>query len=1007
MFTTITEYSSTLLQAVVDSLPPSIILAALVGVVFRFTNWLNARARYVVLWTVLATIVTMPGLILGWTTFQEWRATNVPSAAAMHQLERHAQSYEYDAPGTLISYRVGDVGRQTVVAQTDQPAREQPDLRTEIGPSAAGVQQAAGERSISDLLFSLMPISIAALWLIVSVWFLVGLAVSYHHLRVILGDSKPAPDYLANRLHRWVSLTGCRRRVSVRTSARLTSPAATGFHRGTVLLPEALVGHLSSEELDSILLHELAHLIRRDDWSRLFEQVLLALTFFNPAVHWLIRQLDLNREIACDDAVVARLQEPAAYARTLAKLASVDDGRTRLALSPGAVLTKKHIFARFAMILNNKRRVTTGLPKVSLALTILTIFATGALLIQTPSVLAVPRATVSFDDLVDHFTPPTEPEPSEQEFDVSTTEQPVVFSEQDWDEVFAAAVEADPEPEDRPDRDRAPRSVPSVPAAPSVPSVPSVPATPSVPSVPAVPGVPAAPTVAMRSGGGFGDLVEWFSGGGSHSISTTREDDGTTRIAIKEDGHKIKIEYVGEIEFTDDDRGIKSIAAGGYLELEERVSGDRRRLLIEPTRDGLDYAYFEDGRSAEYDDEAKDWAGDLLIRAIRSTGLGAEARVRRIRQDKGIEGVLDEIQMIRSDYVKRVYVDALLESGPISDDEAADLLHIVERDIDSDYDKAEVLIRLADEGYSGDKYTAAYADAVATIDSDYDTRRVLSASLLQDDLDPKVVEELLMMADRMDSDYEKAELLIDMAPKIDQDSDHLRAFFEALRGIDSDYETRRTLDALALRRTLEPDMAELLLEIAFDMDSDYEKAELLISLADAWDGDDNLMELYLEAAAGITSDYDRRRALTELNLGSGGSKSAKIYQRAIEATAAMSSDYDKAEYLRTLAAYCAEDKELRLQYLEACQSISSDYDMKRTMVEVLDYGKDDPEFLRAALRAASRISSDYERAQVLDELTDAIAKHDELEDEYIRLIEEMSDYERDRLYRSYYRSRRD
>ena len=59
------------------------------------------------------------------------------------------------------------------------------------------------------------------------------------------------------------------------------------------------------EELKYILLHELAHLRRRDDWTNLAQKVLKALLFFLPSVWWIERRLSLDREMACDDAVLA------------------------------------------------------------------------------------------------------------------------------------------------------------------------------------------------------------------------------------------------------------------------------------------------------------------------------------------------------------------------------------------------------------------------------------------------------------------------------------------------------------------------------------------------------------------------------------------------------------------------------------------------------------------------------------------------------------------------------
>jgi beta-lactamase regulating signal transducer with metallopeptidase domain len=68
-------------------------------------------------------------------------------------------------------------------------------------------------------------------------------------------------------------------------------------------------------------LHELAHLRRYDDWTNLAQKLVKALFFFHPAVWWIEKQVSLEREMACDDAVLAETASPRAYAECLAHLA--------------------------------------------------------------------------------------------------------------------------------------------------------------------------------------------------------------------------------------------------------------------------------------------------------------------------------------------------------------------------------------------------------------------------------------------------------------------------------------------------------------------------------------------------------------------------------------------------------------------------------------------------------------------------------------------------------------
>ena len=110
-----------------------------------------------------------------------------------------------------------------------------------------------------------------------------------------------------------------------------------GFVNPAVVIPRWLLQELSPSELQQILLHELAHLQRWDDWTNLAQKILKALLFFHPAAWWIEKQLSLEREMACDDAVVAETANPRAYAECLTHLAEKSFVRRSLALAQAAL----------------------------------------------------------------------------------------------------------------------------------------------------------------------------------------------------------------------------------------------------------------------------------------------------------------------------------------------------------------------------------------------------------------------------------------------------------------------------------------------------------------------------------------------------------------------------------------------------------------------------------------------------------------------------------------------
>jgi beta-lactamase regulating signal transducer with metallopeptidase domain len=152
------------------------------------------------------------------------------------------------------------------------------------------------------------------------------------------------------------------------TSDRVQVPTAIGFFRPAIVIPAWLLHDLSPDELNQILLHELAHLRRRDDWTNLIQKIVKAIFFFHPAIWWIEKKLSLEREMACDDAVVAATAQPRAYAQCLTHLAERTLIRRSIALAQAALGRVRHTSLRVAKILNPSRHVSTPRWKPALSL---------------------------------------------------------------------------------------------------------------------------------------------------------------------------------------------------------------------------------------------------------------------------------------------------------------------------------------------------------------------------------------------------------------------------------------------------------------------------------------------------------------------------------------------------------------------------------------------------------------------------------------------------------------
>jgi beta-lactamase regulating signal transducer with metallopeptidase domain len=154
------------------------------------------------------------------------------------------------------------------------------------------------------------------------------------------------------------------RRVQLLASDDLRVPTALGFFRPAVVLPAWALRDFSADELKGIVLHELAHLRRWDDWTNLAQKFVKALFFFHPAVWWIDSRLALEREIACDDMVLEQTANARTYAASLVSVAErvvaekMRMGRA-LALAQSALGRVREVSLRVAQILDPERPRTT------------------------------------------------------------------------------------------------------------------------------------------------------------------------------------------------------------------------------------------------------------------------------------------------------------------------------------------------------------------------------------------------------------------------------------------------------------------------------------------------------------------------------------------------------------------------------------------------------------------------------------------------------------------------
>jgi beta-lactamase regulating signal transducer with metallopeptidase domain len=199
--------------------------------------------------------------------------------------------------------------------------------------------------------------ALEVIWAAASLFSLGRLVLSGRQMKALLRSSVPVPfDSLDEEIQAVVTRRG-KRSVEIRLSDAVDAPSVIGFLRPAVVVPRSLWNELEPSDIKQVILHEMAHLERGDDWTNLLQKLLRAISPLNPALVWAERHLCQEREQACDDAVLDAAGNPRAYATCLTKLAENKLLRQVTSLAPGFWQRHSELAGRVENILHRRRNL--------------------------------------------------------------------------------------------------------------------------------------------------------------------------------------------------------------------------------------------------------------------------------------------------------------------------------------------------------------------------------------------------------------------------------------------------------------------------------------------------------------------------------------------------------------------------------------------------------------------------------------------------------------------------
>lgn len=334
-----------ILNAILNGAILSLPLTATVWLALRLLprRAANASARYVIWWATLLAIVALPIAYLP--------ASSKPSPEPAPRAELKPMAH-VSVP--LMPAAPAPANRLTV----SEPARRFP-VRVSTGPHVYVLTQ--------GLLLA---------WAVSALLMLARLILSCAALlrRKRIAHSVEPPISLA-------------RNARLLLSNEVSAPMAVGFLRPAILIPQRIYTELNPEQIQQIAIHESAHLARHDDYGLLLERALEAAFALHPAVRFIARQIDLEREIACDAQVVGVTHPAASYAACLTRVAEISGP---IPVAAAAFLqNRSQLSQRVDVLLEQAQGTRTRLLKTRLALAASTFAAMAFMLAKSPALLAL------------------------------------------------------------------------------------------------------------------------------------------------------------------------------------------------------------------------------------------------------------------------------------------------------------------------------------------------------------------------------------------------------------------------------------------------------------------------------------------------------------------------------------------------------------------------------------------------------------------------------------------
>lgn len=233
---------------------------------------------------------------------------------------------------------------------------------------------------------------IVMVWLIIIAFRCVRLVSGLRAIHQIKRNQLSSPgDYWNVKLAFLSERLNIKKPVQFFQSGIAKIPMVVGHFKPMILFPIGVLSSLPPNEIEAILIHELAHIRRKDYLVNMIQSFVEILFFFNPAVLWVSSLIKIERENCCDDIAIAQTSSKRNYINALVSFQEYNLGNTKYATALAG--KKDHLLQRVKRMLHNNNKTLSGMEKTFLMLCLIITTSLSFIFLQAQSTKTITSFT--------------------------------------------------------------------------------------------------------------------------------------------------------------------------------------------------------------------------------------------------------------------------------------------------------------------------------------------------------------------------------------------------------------------------------------------------------------------------------------------------------------------------------------------------------------------------------------------------------------------------------------